>query len=556
MKKFLALLLALAMLLTLVACGGTTSESSKVEESKSEESKTVESSESSEEGSEAGESTNRFDSLQTTDEQVNLLLYWHGLQPTVNEEPTEESPKVVNASRKITAEWLEAHPNVTIEWCRNLEMTEEWVTVNYTAGTGPDTLFYWGGSLWVERDMAMVLDEVIDSKNYYEPGEPVWRDMFPEYLFDGTEGSKMALNDKNQVIAIPQVLDPGSATAYYVNKDLQAELGLENPTSWKELKDSILTAREAGYTGTVMYSNGMGYEGGGSWDAQFSLNAAYFAPMIEDIDYNGDGVADTAEGIRKQWEEGYFYLQNNKAMEEYWEEYMWKVHYGLEDGAFDIDYTQPWTDGKVLYYEDGLWAIANYASNTELTFDVGMFPPPYQSAADSEYVVDVPLTEAGPYKPTISVAINVMNPSTQNRPEYNADYAIDWMKYAMTNANLSIQVEEVGGVIGATKGCQVPSSLTDWFKNQFPIAPTGYTYVKPGDVESTKTERDALFEEYMYNMIDHDTWVKEYDELLYKSMQNYFSSGTNEENKAYWADEYGWDTTIWDTDPVAPPHMA
>lgn len=560
MKKFLALLLALAMLLTLVACGGTTSESSKVEESKSEESKTEESSESSEESSEAGESTNRFDSLQTTDEQVNLLLYWHNLMPTVNEEPTEESPVVRNACRKITATWLEAHPNVDIQWAQNVETSEEWVTVNYTAHTGPDTLFFWGGKTWVERDMALVLDDIMASPNYYEPGSPVWKDMFPEYLFDGTESTKMAINDKNQIVAVPVVMAPGSDTAYYYNKDLAETLGIADiaaTRSWKQLKENILKANEAGYIGDVVYSNGFGMDGGGSWDAQFSLNAAYLTPMIPDLDTNDDGVVDYAEAFKKQWDEGYFYLQNNPALDEYWEEYFWKIHYGLEDGALDIDYTQPWTDGQVLYIEEGLWSIADYASNTELTFDVGMFPPPYQGPDGSEYVYDIEWTEAGPYQPPISTAFNIMNPETQDRPAYTVDYVVDWMKYVMTNDNLSIQIEEGIGVVGATKGCLVPSSMVDWFKQSFPKKPGGYNWVSPGSTEATATERTALYQEYMHNMIDHDTWVQKYDECLYKTMQTYFESGTNGENKEYWADTYGWEANYWDTtEPVKPPHMA
>ena len=557
MKKFLALLLALLMLLTLVACGGTTSESSKAESKSSESSKKEES--KSEESSEDPAAAGRFDALQEVDEQVNLLLYWHNLQPTVNEEPTEESPKVRNACRKITAEWLAAHPNVQVEWCRNLEMNEEWVTVNYTAHTGPDTLFYWGGKLWVEREMALILDDIIESPNYYEPGSPIWKDMFPEYLFDGTESTKMALNDKNQVVAVPVVMAPGSDTAYYFNKDLAETLGLSDVVatrSWKQLKENILTAKEAGYTGTVVYNHGFGMESGGSWDAQFSLNAAYLYPMVPDLDYDGDGIADYAESFKKQWETGYFYMQSNPAVEEYWEEYFWKAHYGLDEGFRDIDYTQPWADGKVLYIEEGLWSIVNYASNTELTFDVGMFPPPYQGPADSEYVCDVEWTDAGPYRPPISTAFNIMNPETQEKPDYIVDYVVDWMKYVMTNDNLSIQIEEGEGVVGATKNCQVPSMMVDWFKQSFPKKPGGYSWVTPGATEATSTERTALYEEYMFGMKNHEEWIKAYDELLYKTMTTYFQSGSNEENKAAWDEEYGWGVDIWDTDPVKPPHMA
>ena len=163
MKKILALLLALAMMFALVACGGTTTEEpSKPDSSVAEESK--EDSSAADEGEDEGEAApaGRFDALQTTDENLSLLLYWHNLQPTINEEPTEEAPTVRNACRIITNEWLSDKPNVTIDWCQIPEMTEEWVTVNYTAGNGPDTLFFWGGKQWVENGMALVLEELAD----------------------------------------------------------------------------------------------------------------------------------------------------------------------------------------------------------------------------------------------------------------------------------------------------------------------------------------------------------------------------------------------------------
>ena len=241
-------------------------------------------------------------------------------------------------------------------------------------------------------------------------------------------------------------------------------------------------------------------------------------------------------------------------LQEYWEEYFWKIHNVMDSGVFQTDYTQPWTDGEVLYIEEGLWAIATYASNTELTFEVGMFPPPYQSTADSEYVCEIPMTEAGPYNPTISVAINIMNPETQGRADYTVDYVVDFMKFCYTNENLSMQVEEVGGVLGATKNCQVPASMTDWIKNPFPMAPSGYSTVMPGFTDTTSTERRALFEEWEFNMIDQESFYQQYDELIYKGLCDYFTE--NPDNAAAWAEEYGWDASTFDGEPVKPPHMA
>ena len=47
-----------------------------------------------------------------------------------------------------------------------------------------------------------------------------------------------------------------------------------------------------------------------------------------------------------------------------------------------------------------------------------------------------------------------------------------------------------------------------------------------------------------------------YDECLYKTMTSYFNNEANLENKDFWTETYGWDVSIWDTDPVLPPHMA
>ena len=564
-KKLLALVLALGMVLSLVACGGTTSSqsSSSSSTSSSESSSQDSSSESGgEESSTAG--TGRYDALQTVDEEVDLYLYWHNLAPTPNTEPTEESPTVRNACRMITAEWLEAHPNVNIDWCVNWEGTSEWMTVNYTAGTGPDTLFYWGGAQWVEEGWALLLDEIIESPNYYEPGSPVWKDMFPEYLFNGQEATKMAIDKNNHVIAVPVVLAPGSDTAYYYNKDLANELGLSETvatTSWKQLKENILTAREAGYIGFAPYAyTGCNTPGnGGSWDAQFTLNAPYFYPMIEDIDYNGDGTADWGEAFRAQYEKGYWYLSNNPAMIEYWDEYLWRFWYGMEEGVANIDYNQPWTDGQVLYVEEGLWSIVKYASNTELTFEVGMFPPTLQQPEDSEYVCDVEWTDAGPYNPNISTAFNIMDPALQQRPDYLVDYIVDWMKYVMTNEHLSMQIEEGEGVIGATKGCQIPPMLADWFTQSFPKRPSGYQYLKPDLVDQTTTTFIALLEEYAYKMIDEEQFIKEYDEMMYEGTQLWIElqrSKEDEDNSLIeYEEKYGWAVEDWDN-PAKPATIA
>ena len=100
MKKILAALLAVAMLASLAACGGDSSQSSSSSSQSSSSAADDSSDSNSEDSSAAG---GRFDSLQTTDEQVSLLIDFHSFTPSVSETPTEESPTVFNSSRQI---WL------------------------------------------------------------------------------------------------------------------------------------------------------------------------------------------------------------------------------------------------------------------------------------------------------------------------------------------------------------------------------------------------------------------------------------------------------------------
>lgn len=511
MKKFLSLFLALAMLLTLVACGGTTSESSKVEESKKTESSKSEESKADDSSEEEPAGDPRWQSLQTTDEPVNLLIYWHNYTPTVSEEPTEEAPRVRNAARIVTNEWLADKPNVTFEWCRNFEMTDEWMNVNFTAGTGPDTIFLWGAQAYVDKGWVYLLDDVMQSPNYYEPGNEKWIDMYPEYLWDDTSYN---VDIAGHIKALPVVLNPGPATAYYYNKTLFTENGWEVPKDWDSLLELEAVIKAAGYTADIPYNLYL-TPAVDCWDSWASLSL-YYCSMIPELDLDGDEKVQEIEVYKAQIEDGYFYLENNPAMVEFYDQIMYKYWNVYDEGVDGIDYTQKWTDGEVAIRQDGLWEIYNFYSNTEIDWEIGMFPAPVKQ--NSEYItMSIEWTEAGPYKPTTSVSFNVMEPSMQDRPEYIVDYVVDWLKYANTTDNLSIQVEEDAASIGAVKGCRVPASLADWFSQSFPILPEGGGYLKP-TMENVSASFTALVQDYGLKMIDKDTWIHNFDELLYQGL--------------------------------------
>ena len=544
MKKFLSLFLALAMLLTLVACGGTTSESSKTEESKAPESSKTEESKTDDSSEEEPAGDPRWQSLQTTDEPVSLLIYWHGNTPTVNEEPTEESPNVKNASRIVTNEWLADKPNVTFEWCRNFEMTDEWMNVNFTAGTGPDTIFLWGAQAYVDKGWVFMLDDVMQSPNYYEPGNEKWIDMYPEYLWDD---SQYNVDFAGHIKALPVHLNPGPATAYYYNKTLFNEHGWEVPTDWDDLLNLETEIKAAGYTADIPYNLYL-TPSVECWDGWASLSL-YYCSMIPELDLDGDGKVQEIEIYKAQIEDGYFYLENNPAMVEFYDQLMYKYWNIYDTGVDGIDYDQKWTDGEVAIRQEGLWMIQSYYSNTEIDWEIGMFPAPVKQ--NSEYItMEIEWTEAGPYKPTTSVSFNVMEPSMQDRPEYIVDYVIDWLKYANTTANLSMQIEETGNTIGAVKGCAVPGNLKDWFAQSFPILPEGGSYLMP-NMENVKASFTALAQEYGLKMIDQETWIHNFDELLYQGVTWRLENARENLEEAAALREM--DISGWTVDNVAKP---
>ncbi len=493
------------------------------------------------------ESAGRFDALQTTDEPVNMLINWHVLNPTQNEEPTEESPNVVKAARIITNEWLKDKPNVTLDWFYGFEMTDEYMSIQYSAGTGPDTASIFNAVEYDKEGWIIHLDEALNSPNYYEPGSPKWLDMFPEYIWDksGIEIRNMA----GDIIALPQCLNPGPATAYYYNKNIFAELGLTPSSDWDEMKEVMLACKEAGYTADVPYA-GCLIPTFANWDAQFSLTS-YFDGFLQDLDFNGNGKVDNAELYRAQYEDGFFYLENNPGMVEFYDEICWKYWNALDEGVASIDYTQPWRDGTVAMREDGLWAMSGFMSDTAIPFEIGMFPMPVKTQSD--YInTSVEFTESGPYQPTAMTHMYFFEPSIQGRPEYLKDYLIDWCKYMFTTENMSMQVEENGTCLGPLKGCRVPGTLTEWMSNSFPILPSGTGYLNPSMFKTVAPSAQALIEQYAYNMISKDEWIRQHDELMYNGLVAYLENAGDELKTI--EKDYGWGADDW-SDPVKPSWM-
>ena len=170
MRKFFAGLLCAAMLLSMAACGGAGGSSSQGGESSTQE--------SGENSSSAASSL--------PDGPVTLSINLHSWTPTLNTEPTEESPTVRLVGTTVLEQWLADKPNVTVEWHRNVVLNDatsarENMNILVNAGTAPDIFFAWG-NFFNDQGWLCDLSDILETPNYYEEGNQKWIDQFPEYL--------------------------------------------------------------------------------------------------------------------------------------------------------------------------------------------------------------------------------------------------------------------------------------------------------------------------------------------------------------------------------------
>ena len=512
MKKILALLLSVAMLLTLVACGGTSSES----------------------GNNVID-TGNFQAHEMPEGDVKLQVHLQCANPTINEEPTEENPTVFNSTRYISDAYLSMYPNVSIEYFYNFtsqdvagQIEEQTILVN--AGTCPDIFFAWGNALQGTGWLADVTSYIEGQPNQYEPGNELWTDMYYDYMWDADQ---MTRDAHNNIVSVPFYCHTPGTVGLWYNKALFEEYGIEStPTTWQELCDTALKFKENGITGYAPWVGNASIDTG-NWDF-WSMLAPALAVGYEAIDEDGDKIVTTQENL-KAAVEGWFYCENNECVKNLFRLYKYKYAVVLDNGVENIDYETPWVNGQVAILEDGLWRVPGEASNTERQFDYGIFLHPFVSTdtnieidgvkvvLDDASKVRVPeKTESGPEKLALAVAYSLMKPELQGREEKVLDYAMDYLKFLSATENMNIVVEEMAGArVGATKTAKAPKVLESWMAQPFNKTLIGSINVGGFAAGDTGSVRNALLEQYVKSMITEEEFFQQWDQEVYTNIHEY-----------------------------------
>ncbi|MGM9814187.1 MAG: ABC transporter substrate-binding protein [Candidatus Enteromonas sp.] len=447
---------------------------------------------------------------------LRLLFDLNGLMPTSNTEPTEQQPTVFRSIQDIADEFCEFYPNVTIDWAYSKKTVgdwAQWMTNQVATNDAPDIVMM-HGSEYSDRNWFCDLTDTLDEPNIFieegQDGSEHWKDLFPDYMWL----SAMTTDANNHIVAVPVTCYPGTATAYFYNKEIFDELHLNVPKTWEDLKDITKTIREAGYVAIAPWSLNA-KANVDVWDIQFSLGPTYAEKIRDQWDYDGNGYMTQNEKLRATYE-GVFYGQgkNYANILSLYSEVKYKYDEMLDTGAGNTDYQPMWTSGKVAMMEDGMWRINEENVDAARKFEYGIFPTPLANSTTSEFTADFEIGDMA-YNPPIAESFNICRLASEQKGEAHFLASKLFLMYLTTPANINRMVDELAGdSIGAVKHTIIPAPIQDYIRGQFPRSPNcSWT---SGVTVETQTKMSRYFQYWIAGRYDNARFFKNYDSELHR----------------------------------------
>lgn len=447
---------------------------------------------------------------------IELIFDLNGLLPTTNTEPTEQQPTVFRSIQDIADEFCKMFPNVTINWAYSKKSVgdwAQWMTTQVASNDAPDIVMM-HGSKYSDRGWYEDLTDVMNEPNIFiekgERGSIHWKDMFPDYMWL----SSMTTNAKGQICAVPVMCYPGSATAYYYNKEIFEELNLDVPTNWEEFKNVCNIINNAGYVAVGPWSLNA-TANVDTWDIQFSLGPTYANKIKDQWDYDDNNYMTQDEMLRAVYE-GVFYGQgkNFENILSLYSEVKYKYNEILQTGAASTYYQPYWTSGQVAMMEDGLWRINEENVDVLRKFEYGMFPTPLADSTTSKYCTDFIFGE-GAYNPPICESFNIVKEASKQKGEAHFEASKLFLMYLTTPRNINRMVDEQHGqYIGAVYDTIVPLEVVDYIKGNFPRTPNcNWT---TGVTVDTQTKMSRYFQYWVSDRFNNEKFFKNYDKELHQ----------------------------------------
>lgn len=442
---------------------------------------------------------------------VTVRVDLHGWAPALTSTPTADDPDPYVAPDEIANEFMKQNPDIKIEWVRdkNKGTTEEvmqWFRNKIELDACPTIAFSWG-TAFQDQDWYYDLTDIITQTNEFEPGTPVWKDMFNEYIWSNNEITTY----DNKIVAIPMALHPGLATSLYYNESLFEQAGYKKadgkftePSTWKEFQDmtshfndliasNSLELKEV----DVQYKPEFHATKGAadkimvnSWALQFNLGPSYIDAMMDEIDLDDDGYMSSLE-ILKGVKDGKFNPQNSERAKELYKEL--KSYYtDIVKVPINSIKNNYWIQGAIPMKEGGAWTSVSETNDVNKHYDVGIAPPPVATKdARNTYATEVDFVK-GPANAAPALQLNIMKDAVKGNPEL-LDAAVKFLKFMTTTVNNSHLVTQNKNNIGSVKNSTYASGLKQYLSKDFPVLsgakwPTAYTVIQNNNLDSAFIE--------------------------------------------------------------------
>ena len=446
---------------------------------------------------------------------LELLVDLNQLMPTTNSEPTEQQPVVFRSVQNIADEFCEMFPNVSIKWAYNTKSVgdwAQWMTTQIATDDPPDIVCMHGAE-YADRDWFIPLDDILEEPNVFiqngDLGSERWKDLFPEYMWL----SDMTSDATGRILGVPVTCYPGTATAYFYNKDIFEQLNLEIPANWEDFKEICQTITNAGYIAVAPWSLNA-KANVDVWDIQFSLGPTYAEKIKDQWDYDNNGYMTQDELLRAVYE-GVFYGQgqNRENILSLYGEIKHKYNNILQTGAADTNYEPLWNQGRVAMMEDGMWRLSAENVNAERKFEYGIFASPLADSNTSEYCADFEIGD-GAYNPPIQESFNICKQAVEAKGEGHLLASKLFLMWLTTPTNIDRIVDEKAGeCVGAIYGTAIPAEIEDYIRGSFARTPS--CQWTTGVTVSTQTSMSRYFQYWIADRYNDGAFLKKYDEYLH-----------------------------------------
>ncbi len=453
-------------------------------------------------------------------EPYTLRIDMNTLMPSEN----TTDPSANQIAQRIADRFMEMFPNITIEWDRTKgDDWSYWMTTQLASESAPDICFM-QGSQYADRGWFVPLNDYLETPNVFEPGNTAWKDMFPGYVWE----NYLCTDAADNIVAVPLTLYPGTATAYYYNKDIFKELNLEVPTEWEDFVAICRKINDAGYIAVAPWKENKKVQTG-LWDIQFSLGPTFSYALKEEWDLDGSNSMSQRELLQAAYR-GVFDLTADSGGMVMYDLIKEKYTEILQVGASGTDYEPLWNEGKVAMIEDGLWRLPTENANTYRDFEFGMFPVPVATSVTADKAADVEYKK-GAYNPPIHESYQIVKATVERKGEGAEEVCVRFLQWLTSSDNVNLLIQEgKGAFIGAVKGTIVPSALDEWLQNDFARLPTCQWVMWPTADSYLRMSR--YLEMYVRDMITQDVFIEGYNKEL--------AAGVRDQAAGLGLDTSGW----------------